>query len=224
MRIEVGRVYPSPAPRSSREILTRAASGRQSGAGLAASPVGMQEISRALSLSRLSQQIIQQALSVSMRLKALAAQAAMTGAVDRSSLAASMAEINKSLGRYGENLVPPADTNIDNDSKEYSSQIKDLRPYLKRLSSIAEQLDRSQVGVEPALHKIENELWDRLSAVVTQEIDSLSRFAPTNRNADRQESFHNLASSSRQFILSHPNTALNAQGNIAAAAVVRLTG
>lgn len=204
--------------------MTRAAAGRHSGAGLSTSPVGTQDISRALSLSRLSQQIIQQALSVSMRLKAIAAEAAMTGTVDRASLAASMAEINKTLGRYGEHLVPPADSNIDNDSKEYSPRFQDLRLYLNRLSSITEHLDRSHLGVEQALHKIENELSDRLSAAVTQEIDSLSRFAPTTRNADRPENFHALASSSRQFILSHPNAALNAQGNIATAAVVRLTG
>ena len=224
MRIEAGRVYPSPASRSSREIMTRAADGRHPGAGLTASTVGMQEMNRALILSRLSQQIIQQALSVSMRLKAIAAQAATTGTVDRASLAASMAEINRFLGRYGEHLVPPADSNIDDDPKEYSSRFQDLRPYLKRLSSIADQLNGSHIGVEPALHNIENELSDRLSAAVTQEIESLSRYAPPNRNANRPEQFHELASSSRQFILSHPNTALNAQGNIAPALVVRLAG
>jgi hypothetical protein len=176
-------------------------------------------LGEALGIAQLSQNIIQRALTVSMRLRSIAASAVITGSVNDSALSEAMSDIRGVLEDYGERLPSPPRTAPSGAGIE----LPDIRGPVGALRDVAVALGRGEHRQERALDDINGGLAERAITLSRSE-DTLVRLMGNGRSVEvlDETSANRLATSAVNFITVSPSSAVMAQGNISLAYADRL--
>ncbi len=207
-----GAVSPPPAgPSSSR-------GGPLPQAAQPAGPAAERTIGDALAIARMSQSVIQRAISIALRLKSIAANAIATGDVDRHALAETVSEIGSTLG---ERVTGPPPAPAPPPGNAAAPSMGEELGILRDAAAGIEGMRAPQPAVIDGLLR---KLDETITAYTRRGIDLLE-FMPGTAPAAPGETASPgaLAARARSAIESNPAVALNAQGNLAPAAVGRLT-
>lgn len=210
---------------ASTGAVSQASAGRAAARGVprlpSVHPAGIaaeRTVGDALAIARMSQSVIQRAVSIALRLKSIAANAIATGDVDRRALAETVSEIGSALGGRVTG-VPPAPAPPPGNAAAPS-----MGEELGMLRDAAAEIERvraPQPGViDGALRKLD----ETINAYTRRSIDLMEAMQGTAPAAAGETALPAaLAQRAGAAIESDPAAALNAQGNLAPAAVGRLT-
>ena len=176
----------------------------------------------ALAIARMSQSVIQRAITIALRLKSIAAGAIATGDVDRRALAETMSEIRAALGEEGARPSPAVSAPP---SSRGTVRPADLGEELGLLGDAASGLARG--GTAPRLDTIDGalrKLEGKNNSYMGLEIDIMGGVTKNPMTGPGgMRSAADLASRTGSDLSSDPVTALKSQGNLTAATVRRLT-
>lgn len=207
-----GAVSPAPAGSSSSR------GGPLPAAAQPAGPVAERAVGDALAIARMSQSVIQRAISIALRLKSIAANAIATGDVDRTALAETVSEIGYALG---ERVTGPPPAPAPPPGSAAAPSMGEEIGMLRDAAAVFEGMRAPQpVAIDGMLRKLD----ETITAYTKRGIDLLEVMPGTAPGAAGETaSPGTLAARARYAIESNPAVALNAQGNLAPAAVGRLT-
>ncbi|HNW27233.1 MAG TPA: hypothetical protein PKN50_02050 [Spirochaetota bacterium] len=176
----------------------------------------------ALSIAQMSQNVIQRAISISMRLKSIAATAMATGSVNTQALTEAMYDIRSAMGAYGEqvpNPVQPANT-----PSAKIVEMPDISGALSSVRDIAVNIRKGDYNQTRQTEEAGRNLAGYLKSyrIAEDRITNLMRetsagFAPVNgiRSAE-------LVGQIKTALEANPDYALSVQGNINHATAARL--
>lgn len=207
-----GAVSPAPAGSSS----TRG--GPLPPAAQPAGTAAERTVGDALAIARMSQSVIQRAISIALRLKSIAANAIATGDVDKRALAETMSEIGSALGGRVTGASPAPAPPPGN------AAAPSMGEELGMLRDAAAGIEGMKAPQPAVIGGTLRKLDETIAAYTRRGIDLLGAMGGTDPAAAGETASPNaLAARARSAIESSPAAALNAQGNLAPAAVGRLT-
>ncbi|MBN2078353.1 MAG: hypothetical protein JW838_05270 [Spirochaetes bacterium] len=211
------RAGASPA----REGRAAAAATPRSPATQAAGPASDRTLGDALAIARMSQNVIQRAISIAMRLKNIAANAIATGDLDRRALAETVSEIRSTLGERGTGTPPvlsaPAPSRND-------ATLSGLGEELGMLRDAASGIESGGIPQPGNIDRALRKLVETSNSYIKREIDLFEGITGTAPAGPGESAIPAaLASRTGAAVKSDPATALKAQGNLTTAAVGRLT-
>ncbi len=164
----------------------------------------------ALAIAQSSREMVQKAITISMRLMSLASEAMVTGRVNMDELATHMSSINGSMGNFGERVsvtvsggqMPVKETvvNIDDQLKNLGSKTMDMiegkKVESREFEPVVENLRAAASEIDAKIKRYSGELGVSGAAI--------------NFGAD----YSALNSKTAASIVGSPGSALAAQGNI----------
>ncbi len=178
-------------------------------------------MSDALSIAQMSQNVIQRALSIALRLKSIASAAIATGDIDRRALDETMIEIRSALGERAP-IAPPASISTpaafqsDVDFPAIGDELKLMRD----AAESASKGDYTPIkNIDHAMQKLDEKMlsYAKIELDVTERLKSAAGVKPGTHAGPAILSYRIMAG-----MESDPVTALKAQGNITTAAADRL--
>jgi hypothetical protein len=168
----------------------------------------------ALSIAQMSQNVIQRAISVSLRLKNIASTAIASGNVNTQALNEALSEIRSALSNFGEQVPNPIQLYTIPSAKIV--EMPDIRSEMKSIRDITHNLENGNHVQASRIDSVNGTLNDKLKAfrVAEDKITALMRemtagYAPNDRAHSGE-----LASQVKAAIVANPEYALAAQGNI----------
>lgn len=189
----------------------------------AAQRFGMERaLGDALSIAQMSQNIIQQAVSISLRLKSIASEAVSTGTVNAGALSEVMADMRNALGNHGGDVATPL--------RSYAVpagnavQMPDIRGEIRSLNDIGADMNAGNYSQKTRIEATERALGEKMTAFKQSEEKIINLMRETGAGyagAGRLQA-NELASRAGSFIVSNPGSALTAQGNISHSSADRL--
>ena len=176
----------------------------------------------ALSIAQMSQNIIQRAMTISLRLKSIAASAMASGRVNTQELATTLSEMRSTLGRYGEQVAAPAQ--IAAASSVKIPDMPDISDEIRSLREISAGFQEGRFDRIAAIDGVIGRLGDKLAASVTagDAIAGLMKGSGDAGPPEQPAQPGDLVTRVKEKIASNPGTALAAQGNINYTAADRL--
>jgi hypothetical protein len=198
----------------------------QAGARVTPPPPNRPGIERALgdalSIAQMSQDIIQRAMTISLQLKSIAASAIASGRINQTELSQALSEMRTALGRYGEDIPPPAQASSLRSARV--PDMPDISAELKSLRDVATDMNNGTIDRAAALDGVTRGLGAKLTAFRTagDAIAAQMRESSTAGAAGEQVPLHELVSRIKGHIAANPASALSAQGNINYTAADRL--
>lgn len=168
----------------------------------------------ALSIAQMSQNVIQRAVAVSLRLKNIASAAIASGNVNTQALNEALSDIRSTLSNFGEQVPNPVQLYTILSAKIV--EMPDIRNEMKSIRDITHNLENGNYVQASRIDSVNGTLNDKLKAfrVAEDTITALMRemtagFAPNARVRSSE-----LASQVKAVIIANPEYALAAQGNI----------
>ncbi|MBN2158147.1 MAG: hypothetical protein JW807_02040 [Spirochaetes bacterium] len=179
-------------------------------------------LGEALSIAQMSQNIIQQAISISSRLKSIASEAISTGKVDSAALNEVMATMRNTLGDFGRGIAAPLRSYAAPPPKIV--EMPDLRAEIRSLNDISADIRAGNYSQRGRIDAIQRALNEKMTAFKHSEekITNLMRETGAGAIGIGRITGNELASMARSVIVNNPGTALAAQGNISPSAADRL--
>ncbi len=176
----------------------------------------------AFSIAQMSQNIIQRAMIISFRLKSIAASAIASGRINTQVLATTLSELRTTLGRYGEQVAPPAQMAPPASVK--LPDMPDISDEIMTLREIAAGFQEGRFDRMAAIDGVNGRLTAKLAASVTagDAIAGLMKGSGVAGPLEHPAQPGDLVTRVREKIASSPGIALAAQGNINYAAADRL--
>ncbi len=180
-------------------------------------------LNEALSITQLSQSLLQKAMTVSSKLRSVAAQTIINGRTDSDALQSALSDIQSTMQQYGEHIAAPPMRQFLDGAREKAPEIGgDIErviaattaavagtvPPQGEIEAMRESLARGIEETGRSAVRIQENIREAISAMPVPE-----RFA-----ADRV-----VPSTTRQ-IEENPSAALNVQGNISRDSAFRLIG
>ncbi len=168
----------------------------------------------ALSIAQMSQNVIQKALSISSRLKGIAAAAMATGSVNTQALNETLNDIRSTMDFYGEKVPSPLQSGAAPSAKII--EIPDMRDALSSVRDVAGTLEKGIYNQSDRIEALTRNLNDLLTQyrITENRITDLMRetaagFTPPTPTRPGQ-----LLGQITAAITSNPDYALSVQGNI----------
>lgn len=176
----------------------------------------------ALSIAQMSQNIIQKAMAISLRLSNIAASAMASGRINTQELNETLSDIRSALGSYGEEV--PAPMQIGSAPSANRGGTPDVRNAVKSIQAIAHNLQNGDNNQSESIEAVRRHLGEQLNNYRLSEnrITALMRETAPETAATAPLTAGALADQIRTSIEANPQRALSIQGNINHAAAERL--
>ncbi len=176
----------------------------------------------ALNIAQMSQNVIQKAISISLRLRNIATGAIVTGSINTQALNETLTDIRSTMSAYGEQVPNPVQPAAAPSVKII--EMPDIRNALASVRDIAGDIDKGEYNQNKRLEAAHRNLSELLTdyRISESRITGLMRettdgFSPPSRFRSGE-----LAGQIKTIIQNNPDSALYAQGNINHTAAERL--
>ena len=178
-------------------------------------------LSDALSIAQMSQNVIQRAMSISLRLKSIASDAIFSGRINTQALTETLSDIRSALGDYGEPVPNPVQPFAMRSVKIV--EMPDISREIKSLRDITRNLQNGDFAQTGRIEAVSRSLNDKLKAFKASEEKITDVLQTTTAGYDSGQQTHipELTSRVRAVIEASPGLALTAQGNISHATASR---
>ncbi|HOT45558.1 MAG TPA: hypothetical protein PLM53_11985 [Spirochaetota bacterium] len=176
----------------------------------------------ALSVAQMSQNVIQRAISISMRLKSIAATAMATGNLNTQALTEAMYDIRSAMGDYGEQVPNPV--RPVNAPSANIIELPDISGTLSSVRDIAENIRKGDFNQTRQTDEVRKNLAWHLTNYRTAEdkITFMMRETATGSAPVSGIRSAELVGQIKTAMIANPDNALSIQGNINHATAVRL--
>ncbi len=175
----------------------------------------------ALSISQMSQSIIQKAMNISSRLRSIASQAFTTGKMDMAELSHSISEIDSTMKSYGEKVIMPVQFTANRDP---ARDMEKINLTLKNMKNLASDMKSGNHVDNGHLNKIDSELNrynSEFSGKIKKYSDAMNIMVQEYPAGGSTEIKYQSADVIKKIETS-PGDAMQAQGNISHGNAVRL--
>jgi len=169
----------------------------------------------ALSIAQMSQNVIQKALSISSRLKGIAAAAMATGSVNTQALNETLNDIRSTMDFYGEKVPSPMQSGAAPSSAKII-EIPDMREALSSVRDLAGTLEKGIYNQSDRIEALSRNLNDLLTQyrITENRITDLMRETAAGFTPATPTRSGELLGKITAAITSNPDYALSVQGNI----------
>jgi hypothetical protein len=168
----------------------------------------------ALSIAQMSQNIIQRAMAVSLRLKNIASTAIASGNVNTQALSEALSDIRSALSNFGEQVPNPVQLYTIPSAKNV--EMPEIRGEMKSIRDITHNLENGNYAQAGRIESVYGALNDKLKAFRATEdkITALMKEMTAGYASNDRAHSGELASHVKAVIIANPEYALAAQGNI----------
>jgi hypothetical protein len=200
--------YKSPAPRKTPHAVK---AGHDPGTRMINTE---RSVGEALSIAQMSQNLIQRAMAISLRLQNLAAEAMFSGTINTREVNEAVADIRLVFANFGEHFtVPPQ---LAGRSSNNSPRIPEIASEMRTMQDVAINMKSGNIEHAGRIDAIYKSLGDksRLVRALQDDIVASMNVNPAEHGLSSRE----LASRVKSAIEKNPAHAMRAQGNINRAA------
>jgi hypothetical protein len=171
-------------------------------------------LSDALSIAQMSQNVIQKAISISLRLKNIASTAMASGSVNNQALTEAMSDIRSAIGAYGEQVSNPVQPAATPAAKIID--MPDIRNTLSSVRDIAGAVQKGEYNQAEHIEAINKNLTDQLKnyRIAESRITDLMRESTAALAPNAGIRSGELVRQTTAAIQANPEYALSVQGNI----------
>ena len=168
----------------------------------------------ALSIAQMSQNVIQRAMAVSLRLKNIASTAIASGNVNTQALNEALSDIRSTLSNFGEQVPNPVQLYTIPSAKIV--EMPDIRSEMKSIRDITNNLENGNYAQASRIESVYGALNDKLKAfrVTEDNINALMKDMTAGYIPNDRARSGELTSHLKAVIVANPEYALAAQGNI----------
>ena len=183
-------------------------------------PITQRSLGDAMSIAQISQNLIQRALSISIKLKNIANDAISTGKIDMQGLNEALTDINNTLGGVGEVVTTPVKSSAAPTVKNI--EIPDLANEIRAVRHIAMNIKNGRPDQTGEFDALDKNLYVKLdiNATAQKKIAALINSAASDYAAPAPDA-RELTARIKTSMDDNPQSALAVQGNISHHAAAR---